>query len=95
MSSDTVKKTAKMPSSRQCPMDKGCKDDRAETPKRRGVQADGSLRSATGRLVPDQIFGAPPAAWEKHHRLDNSRQQSQTQHAPVTMSATMPARNPA
>ena len=78
------------------PMDKGCRGGPAETPKRRGVQADGSLRSAAaGRLVPDHISGAPPAARVKHHRLNNSRRQSQTHHAPVTISATMPAPNPA
>ena len=37
----------------KCPMDKGCRGDRAETPKRRGVQADGSFRSAAaGGLMP-------------------------------------------
>ena len=77
-------------------MDKGCKGDRAETPKRRGVQADGSFCfAAAGRLAPDHIIGAPPAARGKHHRLNNSRRQSKTDHTPVTISATMPALNPA
>ena len=41
-------------SARKCPIDKGYRSDRAEMPKRRGVQADESLRSAAAvGLMPD------------------------------------------
>ena len=49
---------------------------RLKCPKDAGSRPTGHCAPLTGRLVPDHIFGAPPAARVKRHRLNNSRRPS-------------------
>ena len=60
--------TSSLPA-RKCPIDKGFRGNRAETPKRRGAQADGSFHSAAaGRRMPDP-YGRRRFAFENFPAL--------------------------